>query len=355
MELTTFRQRVSVTKNGISPYKIIRLDELRRVEEDVYSVDGVDVRFTPKAQRSLIKVVGTSKRQLETVKKCSGEAGRANFQNYLTVAANISQERQVVLVADKASRIVTDVIVPVEEFIPAEAFFDFTELFVEHTHTEVEKIERSLQGDMDIRVYFKPSNPIVMSLGEGEDFITNGMYLQWNGSSIVLGNYFVRLVCMNGQTMQIHNRTSVLYSMKQKGVDGLLAMASSNELITMGFMKFKEEALEAMSTIMSLWELGRIYELLTTPEIELPAPLAASIVPYHEKKEHFMHRGIDVAGREKLVKTDVTWWQLYNKLTNFATHTTELAPDDIVRGRIIKLAMLFIGVKHNIENYIEYE
>ncbi len=355
MELTAFRQQASAVKKGISPYKIIRLDELNRVEEDVYSMGGVDVRLTPRAQLSLDSAIGTTEKQLKIVKGCSGNQGQANFHNYLSVASNIFQEKQIVLIADKESRTVTDVIVPKEEFIPVEAFFDFTEMFVDYTHTEVEKMERSLEGDMDIHVYLQPSNPKVVSLGKGEDFIPDAMYLRWNGTSIELGNYFIRLVCTNGQTMRIDRKEAVIYSMKQEGVGKLLELASSGEIMGKGFLQFREKALEAMGTAVSLRELRTAYSELKGPGIGLPMQVAASIAPYQACKTHFNRRGISVAGREKRVKTDLTWWRFYNNLTNFATHTDCLAPDDNTRGRIIRMAMRRICDIHDIKTYVEYE
>ncbi len=355
MKQSTFRLEASNIKENINPYKLVRLDEIRQMESGAYNVDNVDFLMSPNAQRTLDKAIGTTQKQLNVVKGCSGEVGQANFHNYLSVATNISQEKQVVLVADRENKIVTDVIVLKDDFIPVEAFFDFSELFVDYTHAEVEKIERSLHGDMDVRIYFRPSDPEVMSLEKGEDFITNGMYLHWNGFSIEFGNYFIRLVCMNGQTEKIERKESVIFSMKVDSIGKLLELASSKDVLNSGFMLFKEKALEAMSSVVSLRELRRTYELLKCPTIGLPQQIAADIVPYDDYTNHFNNRGIDVTGREKIVKTDLTWWQLYNKLTNFATHTTYLAEDDILRQRIINMAMGFLCNKHDISTYIDYE
>ncbi len=355
MKQETFRLQTSRIKEKMNPHKVVGIDEIRRVEGAVYNVDGADFLMSPGARRKLAGAIGTTRKQLDAVRACSGETGQANFHNYLSVAANMSREKRVVLVADRESRIVTDVIVLREEFIPVDTFFDFAGMFALKVNAEVEKIERSLQGDMDIRVYFRPAEPAIESLAEGEDFITNGMYLHWNGFSIEFGNYFIRLVCMNGQTERIEQKESVIFGMKADGVGRLLELASSEDMSNRGFAWFKKKALEAMSCPVSLRELGRVREMLKCRGAGLSPQAAANVVPYDDCAAHFKNRGIDVTGREHLVKTGLTWWQLYNKLTDFATHTADLAQDDILRGRIANLATGFLGAEHDIHNYVEYE
>ncbi len=138
-------------------------------------------------------------------------------------------------------------------------------------------------------------------------------------------------------------------------LDKLLKLASSRETFAGGFHKFEEKALEACSTAVSLRELGLVNAGLRGPLIGLSPKVAAGIAPYEECRKHLFERGINVKGIEKQVKTGLTWWQLFNRLTEFATHSPCLAPDDILRGVIMKKAMSSLYAKHDIINYIEYD
>lgn len=76
----------------------------------------------PKAQQRLIRAIGTNKEQLKSVKGLSGDVGQANFSNYLTVAKNMIEEKQVVLMADKQSHVISNIIIPKKDFIPVDGF-----------------------------------------------------------------------------------------------------------------------------------------------------------------------------------------------------------------------------------------
>ncbi len=354
MELSGFRQEREAIESGILPYKIVRLDEVKQVENNVFTIGDTDVELTAHAQKVLNRAVGTTAEQLKMVKKCSGDSGQANFRNYLSVAKTMSEEKQVVLIADPESKKISNVIIPKEDFIPAGAFFDFAEMFVDSTDTRVEKIERSLHGNMDVRIFLQPSQPDVQSFHKGEDFITNGLYLHWNGASIELGSYFLRLVCLNGATVRSQRRENILYTLAPETAEKMIKIACDHDVRQYTFERFRVNALEAMRTTVSLKELRVVYGMLKGHGMMLPEEIASAVVPYNGYLEHFEKMGVDVKQKMNLVKTDINWWELYNRLTRFATHNTFMKPNDIARSHINTVAAELLYDNHDIKNYIEY-
>ncbi len=353
MELTEFRMRRNIITRHIAPHKLIRLDEIQQVANNVYEVDKLDLELTPEAQRQLIRAIGTNKEQLKTVKGLSGDVGQANFSNYLTVAKNMVEEKQVVLMADKQSRVISNIIIPKKDFIPVDDFFDFAEMFIDSTGFEVEKLESSTTNEMDIVIYLQNKNPRILQFAPQEEFISNGAYLHWNGISIEIGNYYVRLLCTNGQTQSIRHKDASIFTLQEADVSRLLQTATTEEVMMAGFHAFQAKALEAMDTQVSLRELGNVHSYLQGGRLSLTDQVASIITGYEDNIKAFEARHLTVKGRESRVKTNVSWWQLYNKMTEFASHSDVLEQEDVRRNIIFNYAMGQLFSTHDIISYIE--
>lgn len=352
MELTDFRKYRDNASKKISPYKVVRLDEIKQIEGEIFNVSGVDLEMSPKVIDKLNSSIGTSKRQLEEVRNCSGVQGEANFRNYLTVANSMTSVKEVVIIADPDAKVVTNLLIPKQQFIPVDAFFDFAELFIDSTNMRVDKIESSLVGEMDIVIYLQQQNPRISSIVTRNDFTTDGLYLKWDGVSIELGNYYVRLVCLNGQTQQINQMKSRVYDFTSSKLTALIKVSQNEDIIYAGLKQFKEKATKAIETYVSMRELTRIYGFLKTLNTRVPETILDELVPYKEITNQYQLRGINLSGREHLAMSHINWWDLYNDLTEFATHNEYMPQDDLTRNRIAQFAMNSLLDKHDIKNYI---
>lgn len=110
----------------------------------------------------------------------------------------------------------------------------------------MEKVESSTINDMDVVVYLQNKNPQIVQFAPQEEFISNGAYLHWNGVSIEVGNYYVRLICTNGQTQSVRHKDASIFTLQEADVSRLLQTAMSDEVMMAGFHKFQTKALEAM-------------------------------------------------------------------------------------------------------------
>ncbi len=349
-----FRMQRDAAKAALYPHKIVRLDEIEQVEDNVFSIRDVDVTLSDIAQIQLNRAIGTNEKQLKMVRDFSGNVGEANFRNYLSVAKNQKDAKEIVLIASPSEQVVTDVIIPKHDFIPIDTFFDFAEMLMDGNNIRPERVRYSRNGIMDVMIYMQSETPVIQAFAPNEDFITDGSYLRWTGYSIEFGNYFVRLICTNGQTQEINESRSRIYTLQGEDVNRMMKLAMSKETIANGFIRFQRLALEAMDTQVSLRELGHLYRGLIGQKVQLSIESANEIAPYNDMVNYFETRGTDITGREQLIKTNLSWWQLYNNLTQFATHTDLLAEDDIRRTAIHQMAMQGLASKHDIKNYIEY-
>lgn len=352
MDLQSFRQKRQQCREQISPHKIVRLDELRQVEDTLFEIDGQDITLGRAAIRTLTREIGSSARQIDTVRGASGTGGVANFRNYLSAAQGMMCERQAVLLADPAKKEVVDIIIPKKDFMPIDQFFDFAEFFMDDTDAYPEKVEASLAGEMNVVVYLQSNHPETASFALGEDFISNGLFLKWTGDSVSVGNYFIRLVCSNGQTRQENRQLTTAYTLSANDANRLVQQARSPQMLEHNVELFKQRVLTAQDTFASLRELRGSWSWLHE-NLALADEAVGEIVPYTEYEQHFASRGVNTKQLEAQIKTDITIWQLFNRLTQFATHTTLLAPDDVKRNDIGNMAFNLLIAKHDITNYIE--
>lgn len=349
-----FRMQQQRIKDGLYPHRIFRLDEISQIEGNVFSLNGLDITMNPLAQKKLNKHMGITQRQLDVVSDFSGEIGKSNFRNYLSAAHNMRNTHNVVVMANPNSKEITDVEILTKDFISIDEFFDFTELFINETNSEIDRILHSKNGDMDVTIYMRNTQPNIVSFAPDESFETNGTRLHWNGASIEVANYFIRLICTNGQTEKIYNKEAKIFSLDTESVMNILKTAKSEKLLSAGFARFKNNAQQALQAHASMSELSYVQKQLASDAINLPTEIINTIIPYDENKNYFENKGVDINLMDTIIKTNVTIWQIYNNLTAFATHTDFWDENAIQRRNIYDLATILLRKKPDIKNYIEY-
>lgn len=287
------------------------------------------------------------------VRNASGDVAQVNFRNFLSDASSVVYNKDVVIIASPETRHVVNVLIPRHEFIPPRQFFDFAQLFMDDAGYEFEKMEANSGGRFDIMIYMQSWVPTVRQFAPDEDTITDGAYLRWTGDQIELGNFYTRLVCTNGATDIVARKQSKLQSFTPSEVSRLITLAKSRTLPKIGFQTYEEKALEAMETHCSLAELKSLSHSLTGHNCGISPQTVDSFLPTRQYEKHFAARGIDVKQKARLIKTDLTAWDVFNRLTAFASHTTLLAPEDGARSHILNAASRFLQAERDIKHYIE--
>lgn len=352
--MNNFELETKRAKNLIFPHKKIALDELRQIDGPLFELNGIDLTFDQRVIDKLNAEIGTSRRQLEIVRNASGNSGEVNFRNFLSVAQCLAQRKEVVIIADPTSKKIINVIIPKNDFIPIDQYFDFACILMEEAGYEYERMNTSLSGAMETNIYMQSQNPTTRQFAPGEETMIDGAFLQWTGDSIVLGNYYTRLICSNGATEIVERKRSTLTTFSPQEVKRIIKLARSRELQQIGFENYRKKALESMDTFCSLRELRSVSRRLVGSNTGLTEESVETIVPLKEYEEHFKSRGIDTKRQESVIKTGTTIWQLYNNLTDFASHTELLPYEDSTRHVIMNTASDFMKSKHDIQQYIEY-
>ena len=114
----------------------------------------------------------------------------------------------------------------IDDFISYDDFMAFTNFFVDELRYEIVNVE-VLSDETEATMYLNPLEPKITKIINSEEFITNGIFLHWSISTIEIGLFYTRLVCINGATEQIKSHASKIHSLTFSNIDFLLKTAKN--------------------------------------------------------------------------------------------------------------------------------
>ena len=348
MDFSTLKSKVLSDRN---PYRTVGREQLEYIGGNFYKVDGVEMEVTPEVASDLDAFIGLSRKQAKTVETASGETGIRNFRNYLASANSISRPMRLAIVGDKNTGRITKAVPLKGDLITAEAFFDFAEMFVDRNGYSSRSCMVGSDTGAGFSIVLDSEFPEISTIVDGEDFLTNSIYLKWNPGEIELGHYYERLICSNGQVERIHSRDAVLNSLATEQVNKMLALPDS-KVMSRGFLQFRNVALLAMNTRTSMEELKYVSTFLE--KFGLDAQEVEAVAPYRKELQEYAARGYDI-DRNNAATTlaSMTVWNLYNSVTAFASHNDVWSESDSRRMALYEVAVQFLYRDRDIKNYID--
>lgn len=349
-----------------SPYRIVRRDAIEylgRLDDgtgvtapyegfgkNVYKVNGTEVLVNDYVSKELDAMIGLSSRQKKVVRAASGEAGLRDFRNYLATASSFTKPVSVALIANPASRTVSGIVPIKQEEIPADAFFDFLELFMEENRLVPVRKEVAYDAAAGVTVFMDSMDPQVRQIAPGEDFRIDSYFLRWNIGRIELGRYYERLICSNGQTATISQSEAQIHSLQTEVVKKILEIPKRKSLLDDSFDRFSAKALEAMEVRASMAELKLVSGKLDLYLVDRES--SSRIAPYTEQLQLYADSGYRCDPSElREMKAGMSVWDLYNGITDFASNNTRWDPEDNRRGMLQEEAVAFLMKQRDIKNY----
>ncbi len=319
---------------------------------NILSLDGTDVLATDFVTTALDNLNGFTKEQKDVVSRASGEEGIRDFRNYLAAASSIADPSKVALVADPASRTVINVIPVKDNIINSDAFFDFAEMFMDDNNLTPSEWEMGGNFSSGITLHMNSNTPDVRSFADGEDTLINSYFLKWNLGQIQLGRYIERLVCSNGATELVQSSTARLNEFNDKSIREFLAIPKSTKALDGMYGRYSTAALTAQNTRASLRELKSVAKRLDAYQV---GPEATKLIaPYQEELNQYTAAGYAVSKlKPENILASMSVWDLYNAVTNYASHTREWEANDNRRAMLQGEAFEFLLRPHDIRSYVD--
>lgn len=349
-ELAKERQSASnhiFASKQMFPHKIVYLDEIEFMGENLFKCNGMEMLARDNFIDKIDKMINITAKQSEMVKNISGENGLSNFKNYFSLASNAAKRQKVVLFANPGSNTLEDIVALKNKYIPFDMFSDFLEIFMNKAgYKAVTREYDAARLHKGGTFYFNPISPSLKKIGEGEEFITDGVFFRWDVSEVEVGNYFTRLACLNGSVQTINQGVSKVYSLSPGDINKLLN-AVTRKTLQDGFSRYSTKVLQAIETSASLSEIMYAFNLLVKNGLQKEK--ADKIIPYETLRSSM--KITDIAPNR--IKTSFSLWEIYNRLTDFSSHNEIWKATDPRRSNIVFRSGLLLSKNPDIVHYME--
>ena len=334
------------------PARLFRREEISFIGDDFYQVGEAKIQVNPFVSSQLDSFIGLTKEQASIVRKASGEAGIRDFRNYLAAANSITKPVKLALIGDPESKTIVSAVPIKDQMITADTFFDFAEMFMDKNGYEPQEFERSGTFGNGLTIYMDSHNPTVRQIAPDEDFMTDSLYMKWNQGEVEVGNYFIRLICSNGQIQKITTPSARTYSLEPSKISKILNLPAQENLLESSFDKFRGKALAAICTRASMAALKYVSRILDAYGVD--DQNAEVISPYRRDLQAYADSGHDIShGKANEVMSSRNVWDVYNDITRFATHNEVWDREDNRRGGLKAAAVRFLSRERDIRKYLD--
>ena len=151
-------------------------------------------------------------------------------------------------------------------------------------------------------------------------------------------------------TSEVQSELDLLIGLKSKQSNGFRnAYGDKAGVIARNWDAFKHAVNIADETTASLAEVQYGKKLLLRHGA--PENLAEQLMPYSRLLEMYGAQGLHVPARQ--AKSDINMYELFNRLTDFASHTTLWEQNDSRSSSLMQDSMEFLMRKRDIRNYYD--
>ena len=179
----------------------------------------------------------------------------------------VANPKKFALIANPNEYIVDGIVQLEAEAIPMRSFFNIVELFADKHGYEVERVQSPKNGIYGITVSLMPVHPQYNTFGDDDEFITNALYMKWNLGEVEMGNYYLCLVCTNGQMQTTRNSPHRIHRIDNDDVMKLLNPASTSILAKRNLEAFRAAVSLAPFSIVHAAEYGLVDAQKGHPDI----------------------------------------------------------------------------------------
>lgn len=148
------------------------------------------------------------------------------------------------------------------------------------------------------------------------------------------------------------NHIPKITALDDKSIRGILSIPQDTRMLSRSYGKFADMARTAMNTRASLSELHSVSRMLE--RFAVGEESSKKIAPYEEELNFYENAGYGLHGfkpREALASMKV--WDLFNRVTKYASHTTEWAENDNRRAMLQGEAVDFLSRPRDIKTYVD--
>lgn len=348
---STYLTRKAAFLDEQEPYLVLSKEELVAERNNYYRIGETSVAVSTAVQDQLDKLIGLRPKQRKGLEETFGADAIVCLRNSLAMANYVDKPTSFALIAN-SKELIVDGIVPLKgQVIPMESYFNLLEMFVDKHSYEIEMMESSHNGIYGLTTRLKPIHPQHDVFFGDDEFLTNGFYIKWNLGEIEVGNYYVRLVCSNGAIETKEHSLAHIQNIDDQRIKEFLNSPQKSSLIRNNLNRMKEIAQIASQTPASLNEVYCGRKFLTRHGA--PTDLAEQLMPYSQLLNEYERHGYGTHIPTSQAKSNIMMWDLFNNLTEFASHTPLWNMNDNRRTSLMQSSVGLLQRKRDIIPYFD--
>lgn len=351
MDSQTYQKTRDMLLRKVCPYfRVVSRDELVSVGDNTFSIGGLELKTPPDVSSKIEKFIGVTHKQTETVGKAFGEQGINNFRNYMTLSRSYTDTDSLALIADPENRSIKSVIPVKVKVIAPSAFFGFLEMFMDKNGYTPDSLEVDSDG-IGIVARLSPYDEQITELSDDDTIVDNGLWFSWNPGEVDDGNYYIRQVCTNGQTITVRNELGSSYSLDNDRIKALLDLPQNEVFMKSKLGSFVDSVKIAMKTDASLREVSKASMILKQSKV--PDEVISEIAPIERLEASYAEAGYNTNGiAEAEMRSNIKVWDLHNAITQYATHNKDWSETDSRRTSLMMASMKLLMAKRDIKEYV---
>ena len=313
-----FKNNVLAKKIGRKP---VSLSNIRLISDSAVEIDGLALALSPAGFSSLLKIVGISKKLRKNLIVQYGASFADNLVSKLGTAMGDSKS-DVILLIDMRKRKVVNIVTSSESMISNESYLNNVESIISGTNLEIDALTIRDNGGFTVSTVGDKSEWGLMGASNNETFKFGLNFDNDPVKGTRLMPYNQRLVCTNGMIgdgfVGVHQLTN-----DKDSWDSFYHKIDVLKKDNFKPIEFNTTLKSVMGADASVAELTNARNLMkanskvTDIELEKYAPIDSTLEAYRKN-------GIDTDNFNKdqreNAKTDVSYWELINGLTDFASH-----------------------------------
>jgi len=351
MDSQTYSRRRNAFISAQMPFRVVEPQDLISTGENTYMINGLELSVEPEVCEQLDAFIGVSRQQSKAVADTFGNNGIRDLRNYLALSNSIEKAGRIALIADPEQRKIVGATHLKKEAIPARSFFDFLDMFMNDNGYTPDKFYTNDNGQGGITVSLLPNNAIYDEFAPEEVFMTNGVWFRWNLGEVEAGNYYQRMVCSNGQMETVERKIARTNRLDEASVRQMLSLSQDGTFIGANLKRMRQNALLAMQTDASVGEVRIANWLLARYGAD--DATVEEIAPYDQLTNMYAAAGYDMKHFQLAqARSDVNMWDLFNRITSFATHNKEWGEEDNRRSGLMLESVRLLNRPRDIKKYI---
>lgn len=351
MDSQTYSRRRDAFVSAQMPFRAVEPQDLISTSENTYMINGLELAVEPEICEQLDAFIGVSRQQSKAVADTFGNNGIRDLRNYLALSNSIEKAGTIALIADPEQRKIIGATHLKKEAIPARSFFDFLDIFMSDNGYMPDRFYTNDNGQGGIMISLLPNNAVYDEFTPEEVFMTNGIWFRWNLGEVEAGNYYLRMTCSNGQMEAVERKIARTNRLDEASVRQMLSLPQHGSFIGANLQKMRRNALLAMRTDASVGEVRQANRLLARYGADDAS--VEEIAPYELLSDMYAKAGYDMKHFPLTeARSDINMWDLFNRITAFATHNKEWGEEDNRRSGLMIESVRLLNRPRDIKQYV---